>query len=197
MLKQEQDLDAILAAVQPMKHNRLGNYIAPGLISHLVGGGEFGKVRLFTAERSTQEFITPHSHRFDFTCFVLKGSVHNTLFKPGSGHCEPWCLSTIDQVCGAQGIMKYEHTRDESPTYWYPSVRQWVAGETYSMTSNEIHSIKFERGSQVLFFEGPQVQTTSQMLEPWENGKVIPTFRTESWMFDKTAANPLADDIPF
>jgi hypothetical protein len=180
------DLDAILAAIQPMKHNRLGNYIAPGLTSHLVGGGEFGKVRLFSAERTTMEFITPHSHRFDFTCLVLKGQVHNTIFRRGSDFCEPWCISTINQVCGKNGLLDYVHSRDDAPTFWYPTTDNWKAGDTYSMTHEQIHSIKFERGAQVLFFEGPQLQSTSLMLEPWENGKVVPTFRTEPWMFQRS-----------
>jgi hypothetical protein len=184
----DERLDAILAAVQPMKHNRLSNYIAPGLTSHLVGGAEFGKVRLFTAERTTLEFITPHSHRFDFTCLVLAGSVHNTLFKRGSDSCETWCLSTINQVCGTSGLLSYVHERDTEPSFWYASVDHWQTGDTYGMKHDQIHSIKFERGSQVLFFEGPQLQTTSHMLEPWENGKPIPTFRTEPWMFERDAS---------
>jgi hypothetical protein len=179
-------LEAILSAIQPMKHNRLRNYIAPGLTSHLVGGGEYGKVRLFTAERYTMEFITPHSHRFDFTCLVLRGGVHNTIFSPGGAHCEEWCVSTINQVCGLDGLLKFTHVRDEEPSYWFPVMNSYRAGDTYSMNHEEIHSIRFERGSEVLFFEGPQLQTFSHMLEPWEHGKVIPTFRTEPWMFDRT-----------
>jgi hypothetical protein len=188
-------LETILDAIQPMKHSRLRNYIAPGLTSHLIGGGEFGKVRLFSAERATMEFITPHSHRFDFTCLVLKGLVHNTIFTqhpqdsifvPSTVSCEAWCVSTINQVCGANGLMNYVHERDSGPTHWLPMTDRWCAGDTYSMTYDQIHSIKFERGSQVLFFEGPQVSTVGKMLEPWENGKVIPTFRTEPWMFDRT-----------
>lgn len=186
-------LAAILAAVQPMKNSRLRNYIAPGLTSHLVGGVEHGKVRLFTADRSTLEFITPHSHRFNFTCLVLQGIVDNTIFEPGSDFCERWCVSTINQVCSGNGLMEYVHTRDEKPTYWRLRTDQWVTGDTYSMSYDQMHSIKFHRGTEVLFFEGPQVVTTGKMLEPWEDGKVIPTFRTEPWMFDRSSDNKSLD----
>lgn len=179
----KQQLDDILDAIQPMQNNRLRNYIAPGLTSFLVGGGEFGSVRLFCAERTTLEFITPHSHRFDFTCLVLRGTVYNTIFRRGSDSCELWCLSTITQVCGKNGINHYDHVREKEPSHWYYSVDKWKDGDTYSMQRDQIHSIKFDRGSQVLFFEGPELQKHSQMLEPWEDGKVIPTFRTEDWMF--------------
>ena len=36
----------------------------------LVGGG-YGKVRLFEASRRQQSGVTPHSHRFDFTCLCF------------------------------------------------------------------------------------------------------------------------------
>lgn len=168
-----------------MRHNRLRNYIAPGLTSYLIGGEKFGKVRLFEAERETLEFITPHSHRFDFTCLVLAGCAHNTLFYRADSGAEEWCHSTINQVCGKDGILKFTHERENHPSYWYHITKSYAQRDTYSMTHNEIHSIKFSRGAKVLFFEGPELQSTSHMLEPWEHGHSIHTFRTEPWMFER------------
>jgi hypothetical protein len=102
-----------------MRHSRLGNYIVPGLTSHLVGGAEFGKVRVFSTERSARDFITPHSHRFDFTSLVLSGTVHNTLYIKSAANAEAWCLSTIGQVCGENGLLEYVHTRDPGPSNWH------------------------------------------------------------------------------
>ncbi len=58
----------LIKAVLGMANNPIRHYIAPGLTSSLVGGGGHGKVRLFQADRETREWVTPHSHRFDFTC---------------------------------------------------------------------------------------------------------------------------------
>jgi hypothetical protein len=174
----------LLEATKPMLNNELRNYIAPGLTSRLVGGNGFGLVRLFTSERETLEFITPHSHRFDFTCLVLSGSVVNRIFRKAMSG-EKWCESVINRVCGADGLNNYVHTRAELPTCWSMCPHPFGEGDTYQMRHHEIHSIQFSRGARVLFFEGPEVTTTSTMLEPWENGKVVPTFRTEPWMFER------------
>lgn len=180
-------LEAISRAIKPMLHSRLGNYIVPGVTSHLVGGSQFGKVRLFSAERNARDFVTPHSHRFDFTCLVLAGTVHNTLFmETGSRHgAESWCKSTIDQVCGADGLLEYTHTRNDKASWYSQETYEYGFGDTYYMPADAIHSIVFGAGTSVLFFEGPQVIAQSLMLEPWVDGKCIPTFKTESWMFER------------
>lgn len=176
-------LRAILDAIAPMRNNRLQNYIVPGLTSYLIGDGDkFGRVRLFSIDRQSRDFITPHSHRFDFTCLVLEGRAHNGVFQPHG--VDQWCLSKIDQVCGKKGLREYTHTRDIAPSHWTEEVTSYGPGCTYSMDADQIHSIRFDRGTQVLFFEGPQLTKQSLMLEPWVDGKVVPTFKTESWMFD-------------
>lgn len=180
---QHQSLQAIIEAVQPMLCSRLDNYIVPGLVSHIVGGEHKGKVRLFSINRTATDFVTPHSHRFDFTCLVLKGRVQNTIFVEGGETGDEWCVSTISQVCGPNGLLDYVHKRDDKPTRWTQDTRTYEAGDTYSMRYDELHSIQFARGSKVLFFEGPQVTNESRMIEPWVGGQVVPTFRTEPWMF--------------
>lgn len=167
-----------------MRHSGIGNYIVPGLSSYLVGGEKHGKIRLFDATRGTREFITPHSHRFDFASLVLQGQVINTLYTPNSTG-EYWCQSRIDQVCGGDGIRKYSHTRENTPSLWMSVSSTYREGEVYSMAHSEIHGILFSKGALVLFFEGPQVTPTGRMLEPWVNGKCVPTFKTEPWMFEK------------
>jgi hypothetical protein len=182
----KQTLEIIEKAIAPMRNNPLRNYIVPGLTSHLIGGStKHGQVRLFHSLRQTREFITPHSHRFDFTCLVLAGDVRNTIFRPGYSYNEQWCLSTINQVCGLDGLNEYTHSREDKPSNWRAETTAYTTGDTYSMKYEEIHSIQFDKDTRMLFLEGPQVTLTSQMIEPWENGKVIPTFRTEPWMFEK------------
>ena len=183
------DANKLILELAAMQHNKLHNYIVPGVTSSLIGGGEHGKVRLFHATRQARDWVTPHSHRFNFTALVLAGNAHNTLFDctEGSGGDE-WCLSTIDQVCGADGLRDYQHVRATNATRWMQHTLSYGVGASYSMEHTEIHSIVFEKGTVVLFFEGPQVTTQSVMLEPWVNGKCLPTFRTEPWMFEKEAS---------
>lgn len=182
------ELQSILKAIEPMLNSRLDNYIIPGVASEIVGGGDFGKVRLFSTDREARDFVTPHSHRFDFTCLVLSGVVHNTLFTEEQYRTgDEWLGSTIDQVCGANGLREYKHVRYATPNNWEQKTYTYVAGDTYSMKFNELHSIRFERGSRVLFFEGPQLITTSRMIEPWVNGQIVPTFKTEPWMFQSSS----------
>lgn len=180
-------MDRIAEAVLTMRHNRLSNYIVPGLTSHLIGGSDpVGRVRLFSADRATRDVITPHSHRFDFTCLVLAGDVRNTIYRQSmSKGNEDWCLSTIDQVCGADGLREFVHKRDDAPTSYWRDIAAYAKGDVYSMTSDEIHSIEFSKGAHVLFFEGPQQRTRSEMIEPWVEGQCVPTFKTEPWMFQR------------
>lgn len=183
-------VDDVLRVVETMRHNKLGNYIVAGLDSFMIGDGDkHGKVRLFSCDRDTRDSITPHSHRFDFACLVLRGDVQNTLYEdptPGSlTKIEPWVVSSIDQVCGVDGIRKFEHVRQDKPRDLVARTTMYSRGEIYYMSSEEIHSIVFRRGSRVLFFEGPPKTDRSYMIEPWVNGKVVPTFKTEDWMFQK------------
>lgn len=75
-----------MVLLQSMQHSPLGNYAGlPGLTSHLIAKSDHGCVRTFSSPRYTEEHITPHSHRYDFTCLVLRGYVENTTY-------DPWCV---------------------------------------------------------------------------------------------------------
>jgi hypothetical protein len=182
------DSEKLIFELAGMIHNRLDNYIVPGLESYLVGGGEHGKVRIFHQTREARDWITPHSHRFSFTALVISGAAHQTLFyrHPDDYRlADQWCLSTIDQVCGTDGLRDYCHVRDTTASRWTQQTTSYGKGKTYSMQPDEIHSVVFDKGTVVLFLESPQLKTQSVMLEPWVNGKCVPTFRTEPWMFEK------------
>lgn len=178
--------------IKSMMNNGLGNYITPGLHSYLIGGEGFGKTRIFVADRQTRDTITPHSHRFSFVCLVLEGVVWNTVYQKvlseNSIHestCARWLKSTITQVCGANGVMEFTHNREAVPDWYKTTSHRYDKGSWYSMVKDDIHSITFSRGAEVLFFEGPEEQNYDYMLEPWVNGKLVPTFKVESWMFEK------------
>ena len=176
----------VLDMLEAMKHSPLHNYAGvPGLTSWLIGAGK-GNVRLMECSRAHQEAIIPHSHRFDFVCQVLAGTVTNLLWEEGDrdqnddeyqvtemGYAgTPGCYDRGDSWRGRFRVVEQKHG----------------VGATYSMKADQIHSIFFSRGAKVLFLEGPEVSSTSVILEPVVDGVVVPTFDVRDWMFKKEQA---------
>lgn len=166
--------------IESMLHSGLDNYAIPGLTSYMVGGPEHGRVRLFECSRQHQEAITPHSHRFDFSCLVLSGFVRNVHWvETQDEDADEFQLSTLTYD-GEPG----EYTScTERVAKFHPLISVHRTGEWYSMNAEEIHSIFFDRGTKVLFFEGPTKSDTSLILEPFVNGLHVQTFDVANWMF--------------
>lgn len=175
-------LRALGAATDSLAHSIVRNYVTPGLTSALVGGAGHGCVRLLESDRDTREWITPHSHRFDFTCIVLAGQVENIEFTPSS-RGDLYACGTLRPIDG--GLGQYEVVHGEIGETYAETTRIYGPGGTYSMRHHEIHSIRFSRGARVLFFEGPNVSDTSVFLEPYSNGATVHTFAVQPWMFQK------------
>jgi len=151
-----------------MRHSPLRNYIVPGLTSWLImDNGEAGKLRMFDSSREQHEFITPHSHRFDFLACVAQGSVENmTWFESDCEDSETYQMTRTTYL-DEPGKFKSEiWTRENFIT----DVIEYKEGDCYSMKFNEIHSIKFSKGAKVLFFEGPAKVDCSYVLEPLIDG---------------------------
>lgn len=175
----------VTAFLDGMKHSPIRNYGGiPGVTSWLIGAkSEHGLVRLMECSREHHEPIIPHSHRFDFHCQVLAGSVRNitwTRVRDGDKY-----RSTTMQYSGRPGCYIETGTEVES---WATTTRVYEEGARYTMTSEQVHSIFFARGTSVLFFEGPQVSETNIILEPFVDGEAVPTFRVEPWAFKRGAA---------
>lgn len=167
-----------------MANSPIRNYVTPGLTSWLVGGEGHGKVRMFTCDRDTRDWITPHSHRFNFTCLVLEGSVLNMIYELAAASdplANQFCIGTLKPVDG--GLGSYEYVPGEKADYFKEVRAQYRTGDTYSMTSDQIHSIEFNKNAKVLFLEGLEVCQESKVLEPWSNGARVPTFETRPWQF--------------
>ena len=165
-----------------MRNSPLRNYIVPGLTSWMImDNGDEGKVRMFQCSREQQEFITPHSHRFNFSACVLRGSVENTLWVPVGEGGDQYAVTTtmyLDEPGKYQsGTQVIHRFITDSITY--------KEGDWYSMNHTDIHSIKFSRDSVVLFIEGRQISKSTTVLEPWVNDRRIPTMKTEPWMFKR------------
>lgn len=170
--------------IHTMKHSPRHNYVIPGLTSWLIGrAGSYddkGCVRLFTMSREHEEPICPHSHRFDFTCIVLNGAVKNRIWFEDDDAGDDYQLSDVTYE-GVMGL--HQRTPVVQKRYSYREC-QFKKGEQYWMKASQIHSIFFSKGAEVLFFEGAaKGSDISQVLEPVVNGKVIPLFKTEPWMF--------------
>lgn len=171
------DVLDILASIQS---NTIDNYIAPGLRSHLIGQGGVGCVRMFDMARRQGFHIAPHSHRFDFACLVLRGSVGNIVYEPATpddgGDEYQVAKYTVDGF-KERGLLP--QLRD----YFIGGATQYLEGEWYSMAYSQFHSIEFSRDALVLFFEGQTVRDYSEALRPIVNGKVLDTFHVEDWMY--------------
>lgn len=183
------DTARILEAVTAMRNSKVDHYAIPGLTSHLVGGNLYGRVRLFEAKRYSYEFIAPHSHRFDFTCLVLKGRVNNMLFTEATHgefpNTDKFATGTLTRS-QTEGMGDYDHFEPGNHGTWYTATRNtYNEGDVYSMTRRQIHSIEFARDTQVLFFEGPETVMLSKVLEPWVDGERVPTFEVRPWMFKR------------
>jgi hypothetical protein len=161
-----------------MRKSMLGNYIIPGLTSSLLTNGV---VRLFEASREQHSDITPHSHRFNFTCLVLRGHVVNRLWTLGASKEHDWYAPSKLEYSGAPGSYKIVHAHDAKR--WRYDEVTYNKGEWYSMVADQIHSIMFSPDAIVLFFEGPQITDTTTILEPVVDRCRVSTFAVQPWMF--------------
>jgi hypothetical protein len=143
--------------------------------------GKHGMVRMFECERTQHEHITPHSHRFDFSACVLQGSVENTIWAPTTLDGDDYAVSAL-VYSGVPG--EYTRSHVGSKKFTTRAVTH-ETGTWYSMKAEEIHSIKFSKGAQVIFFECGSSSNVTHALEPFVDGETIPTMRTASWMFKK------------
>lgn len=169
-----------------LAHSPLQNYIVPGLTSSLIGerSEQGGITRLFVNTRTQHDHITPHSHRFNFQCLVLRGHVLNTVFRQDDSGDEYG--STVMMYNGRAGNLSVNHSLGTDIGRWVFDVKRFNAGAWYGMSYDQIHSINFSRDAVVLFFEGPQITDSSVILEPVVDGEVIRTFKTEPWMFRRS-----------
>jgi len=167
----------ILNIIEQMKSSKVSNYVIAGLDSYLL---ENGNMRVFKNSRNHQDQITPHSHRFDFTCLVLQGRVINKIWIECTEEDGDFFEESKITYQGEIG----KHTRKQVGRNFY-KVTEIIrnAGQTYSMTSDQIHSIGFSNNAIVLFFEGPQKSKSSVIIEPVVNGLVIPTYENKDYMF--------------
>lgn len=167
-----------------MAHSPVKNYAIPGLTSSLIGNpGPAGTMRLFQCERDHQETITPHSHRFDFQCWVLRGEVRNRIWTE-SYKGDPNADLFLQSRLACSGMGRYG-TSPIGIASWLYTDTVYEAGDCYAMKAHQIHSIFFSRGAIVLFFEGAKKVHESLILEPVVDGEVVPTFKVEPWMFKR------------
>lgn len=128
-----------LEHLRQMAHSPLHNYVIPGLTSWLIGQpGPNGAVRMLECSRQHTEVVTPHSHRFDFRCVVLKGKVRQHLWAPND---DGDLYAEIEQkYMGTPGTYT---TQEIGRRRWKRLYRDYLAGDEYGMSAEEVHHIDF------------------------------------------------------
>lgn len=173
-----------LKQLMAMRHSPVRNYAIPGLTSWLITEPtDKGCVRMFECERTHVEPIVPHSHRFDFTAFVLQGQVTNRIWTEDVDG-DPYLVSRLPKQGPKPGEYAVAAAGNTVRAFSFKDFA-YGAGESYVMESHEIHSIYFTKGTTVLMIEGPDLSDSSLVLEPMVNGQRIPLFQVEPWMFKK------------
>lgn len=175
-----------IAEVIPDGSPAIHNYVIPGLTSYLLAdNGQNGKIRMFHCTRNHNETIIPHNHRFNIASLVLCGSVTNEIYAPISYDAEntDWYVPVTLEFAGQAG--KYTSKTQGEAARYRKTAATYKEGEWYYMNHIDIHSIRFAKGTQVLFFEGPQVSDSSLYLEPFTGGKMVETFDVKPWMFER------------
>ena len=174
------------AIFDKLKHSPIHNYILPGLTSWMLKASteSSGAVRMFESSRQTEDFITPHSHRYGLDCEVLQGWVENTVWKRAQHFgaeksVDEWMVALL-LYQGAPGKYVLENTQ---ATRMQPTCKKYSAGESYSMSYMDIHSIKFSRDAVVVITESAPQTDTTHILLPMAYGRVVPTFKVEPWMY--------------
>ena len=161
-----------------MTSSKVLNYGIAGVDSSLITKG---LVRIFECSRDHQEAVTPHSHKFDFSCLVLSGKVVNRVWKKDKLLGDRFQVSELKYL-GEMG--KYGKTPIYTEAFSFED-STYTVGDWYSMKAEELHSIFFSRGTKVLFFEGETLTDTTLILDPYVNGKHVETFDIKPWMFEK------------
>ena len=182
------------SVLKSMKNSSIRNYGVPGLTSYLIGGQRHGMVRLFETDMSTLDRITPHSHRYDFTALVLAGRVENVKMRRAQSIAEyssvkanPYWVSFLEVAYNEQHQPipgEYSQIEGYGPVSFFEDASVYRPGDWYSMKHNELHCIRFEKGTKVLMFESPPIVDRTTILEPFSNGKRVPNFKVEPWMFE-------------
>ena len=172
-------MEGLIQQLDQMKSSPIRNYVIAGLDSFLISNG---KVRYFENSRQHQDSITPHSHRFDFSCIVLAGSVRNRVWSECRESEGDFFQSSTLKYAGEVG----EHSvTPEGRGFWKYKETIYDVGDCYSMDSSEVHSIIFSRGAKVLFFEGENKSNESVIIEPVVRGEVIRTYQKLEYMFKR------------
>jgi len=169
----------VIEVLKSQGHSELLDYVIPGLNSTLLKN-----VRMFEMTRHQQHVIAPHSHRFDFACYVLEGKVINKIWVPTAVDTADLYRETFLRYLGTPGnyTQRWGETKKYTSSSWNFGTGQW-----YQMSHDQIHSIHFEKGTKVIFFEGPDVSDESLMLEPFieRDLHVCSTGDVQPWMFRK------------
>lgn len=175
MLSQSEILDSL-------KHSKITNYVIPGLESYIISNDKENgtMVRMFEMTREQSAMCVPHTHRYNFYCVVLEGRVYNTVW---CDHDTEGDLFEIVKLRRGKAFGEYKIDDRPREGRFVPRECRYLKGESYSMDAHQVHSIRFDKGTKVLFMESKDVLDYSYALLPIVDGEVVDNLSTQPWMF--------------
>jgi hypothetical protein len=113
------------------------------------------KLYFFEGVKPSEQLVMPHDHRYDFTTTVLAGEMANTIFREtaqplSSGEVyNRWLYRT--PLNGHSNPFEW----DEQVALETWSMVRYGRGETHSMASHQIHTIKVYQDTILMLKQGP------------------------------------------
>jgi hypothetical protein len=137
----------------------------------------------FNAEREPTRYVVPHQHLGGLQFTVLKGTAVNQRFiQPVTGGTLT-CLWSVSRIKNTpNGVLRL----DGGSVYAMMALDEEVyqTGKTFKLRYDEIHTIRYNKGSVVVFTEGLHQQDAVTILEPLDSmGNPIRMHEIEPWMF--------------
>jgi len=178
-----------LQMFKELESDVLRNYVIPGLKSSLF---EDMTVRMFEQEIVQLREISPHNHRFNFASLVLSGTVHNTIWEEVNNEeaqeTDPKYVHemSMSELTYLDNPGDYSKALLYGLTYWKTKTYEYQTGDWYFMTTQDYHTITFDKGTKVMVFQSPDISRQSYILEPvLPNGDTVPLSTIDRWMFQK------------
>ena len=163
-------------------HSVIHNYGIAGMDSYLLGAAE-DRQRLLHMTRNQVDFVTPHSHKSDLTCEVLRGSVKNILFNQADEFSNKSDMFAVANLMYNGVVGQYDKINFYIAAPYEMKAELYTEGDTYFMSYDQIHSIFFTKNAIVRITEGPTVTTASQILQPVSDGTIVKNFHVHEGLF--------------
>jgi hypothetical protein len=143
----------------------------------------------FNAEREPTRYVVPHQHLGGLQFTVLAGTVVNQRFIRPVNKGTLACLWSVSRIKNSpKGVLRL----DDGPVSEMVALDEevYAIGKEFRLLYSEIHTIRYTKGSVVVFTEGLHQQDAVTILEPLDSmGNPIRMHEIEPWMFGRSKIN--------